>query len=97
MREIRVGDAVNEAYTVVSGLDNGEEIVTRGTFTLDAAAQLKGKKSMMHDGPGSAPTGHEGSSHSSRANPAKAESILKDRNIFRSFYCGNGHCNSEPI
>ncbi|MGA9239554.1 efflux RND transporter periplasmic adaptor subunit [Robiginitalea sp.] len=85
MREIRVGDAVNEAYTVVSGLDNGEEIVTRGTFTLDAAAQLKGKKSMMHDGPGSVPTGHEGSSHSSRANPAKAESILKTGTFSEAF------------
>ena len=54
MREIRVGDVVNGEYTVVSGLENGEEIVTQGTFTLDAAAQLKGKKSMMHDGLGSA-------------------------------------------
>ena len=54
MREIQVGDVVNGEYTVVSGLENGEEIVTQGTFTLDAAAQLKGKKSMMHDGLGSA-------------------------------------------
>ena len=85
MREIRVGDAVNEAYTVVSGLENGEEIVTRGTFTLDAAAQLKGKKSMMYDGPGSAPTGYEGSSNSSRANPAEAESNLNDKTFSEAF------------
>ncbi|MGB5508143.1 efflux RND transporter periplasmic adaptor subunit [Robiginitalea sp.] len=67
MREIRVGDAVNEEYTVISGLENGEEIVTQGTFTLDAAAQLKGKKSMMNDGFEPAPTGHEGHLNSSPA------------------------------
>lgn len=77
MREIQVGDAANGTYTVISGLENGEEIVTRGTFTLDAAAQLKGKKSMMHGGVGSSTTGYESSPSSSRANAAEAEPIPK--------------------
>lgn len=60
MREIMVGDAVNGGYIVLSGLENGDEIVTHGTFTVDAAAQLKGKKSMMNTEGGKTMTGHEG-------------------------------------
>jgi len=59
MREITLGDAINGGYVVLSGLENGEEIVTNGTFTVDAAAQLKGKKSMMNEETGKTITGHE--------------------------------------
>lgn len=48
LREIRLGNSSNGNYTVLDGLENGEEIVTNGTFTVDAAAQLSGKKSMMN-------------------------------------------------
>jgi Cu(I)/Ag(I) efflux system membrane fusion protein len=85
MREIRVGDAVNGAYTVISGLENGEEIVTRGTFTLDAAAQLKGKKSMMHNGSGSAPTGHEGHLNTPMANSDEPESTPGEPTFSKAF------------
>ncbi len=85
MREIRASDGGNGKYTVLSGLENGEEIVTQGTFTLDAAAQLKGKKSMMHDGSGPAPTGHEGHLNSSRANPAETESSFEERTFSKAF------------
>ena len=34
-------------YEVLEGLVAGEEVVTNGTFTLDAEAQLQGKISMM--------------------------------------------------
>jgi len=47
MREIKLGTAMGDSYQVISGLDGGEEIVANGTFTVDAAAQLQGKKSMM--------------------------------------------------
>ena len=60
MREIMIGDAISGGYIVLSGLENGDEIVTNGTFTVDAAAQLKGKKSMMNEGGGKTLTGHEG-------------------------------------
>ena len=60
MREIKIGDAVNGGYIVLSGLESGDEIVTNGTFTVDAAAQLKGKKSMMNEDGGKTMTGHEG-------------------------------------
>ena len=60
IREIAVGDVVNGGYMVLSGLEDGDEIVTNGTFTVDAAAQLKGKKSMMNEEGGKTLTGHEG-------------------------------------
>ncbi len=85
MSVIRVVDDVNGEFTVVSGLENGEEVVTQGTFTLDAAAQLKGKKSMMHDGSGSVPTGHEGHLNTPMANSAEAESTPGKRIFSKAF------------
>lgn len=50
MREVALGNASSDSYQILSGLEKGEEIVTHGTFTVDAAAQLQGKKSMMKSG-----------------------------------------------
>jgi Cu(I)/Ag(I) efflux system membrane fusion protein len=59
MREIILGNKIGDNYEVLEGLNNGEEIVTNGTFTVDAAAQLQGKKSMMNKASGKVMTGHE--------------------------------------
>ena len=48
MREIVLGPALGDSYVVKSGLESGEEIVTNGTFTVDAAVQLSGRPSMMN-------------------------------------------------
>jgi len=48
MREVTLGNRNGDMFLVTSGLENGDEIVTNGTFTVDAAAQLQGKKSMMN-------------------------------------------------
>ena len=48
MREVTLGNRNGDMFTVTSGLENGDEIVTNGTFTVDAAAQLQRKKSMMN-------------------------------------------------
>jgi len=48
MREITLGQMLGSSYVVVDGLKEGEEIVTQGTFSVDAAAQLDGKPSMMN-------------------------------------------------
>lgn len=50
MREVTIGSRLGDEYTITNGLDNGDEIVTNGAFTVDAAAQLQGKKSMMNKG-----------------------------------------------
>ncbi len=48
MRQITLGATMDDAYIVLNGLQEGEEIVTNGAFSVDAAAQLAGKKSMMN-------------------------------------------------
>ena len=60
MQEVVLGKQVGEQYEVIDGLKDGDEIVTNGTFTVDASAQLQGKKSMMNKDGGEIMTGHEG-------------------------------------
>ncbi|WP_179319602.1 efflux RND transporter periplasmic adaptor subunit [Winogradskyella helgolandensis] len=60
MVEIKLGNQIGNQYEVVEGIFAGNEIVTNGTFTVDAAAQLQGKKSMMNKEGGKVMTGHEG-------------------------------------
>jgi len=47
MQEVTLGNSLQNSYEVLSGLASGAEIVTNGTFSVDAAAQLEGKPSMM--------------------------------------------------
>ena len=50
MKEVILGKQIGESYQILKGLKNGDAVVINGTFTIDAAAQLQGKKSMMkHD------------------------------------------------
>lgn len=70
MREVELGSLMNGSYVVNSGLQSGEMIVVKGTFTVDAAAQLQGKKSMMNQG-GGIQMGHEG--HSEMGSTMKME------------------------
>ena len=48
LREVDLGPALDGAYVVLSGIEDGEELATNGAFTIDATAQLEGKKSMMN-------------------------------------------------
>ena len=48
IREIELGPMLGESYVITDGLAEGEEIVTEGAFSVDAAAQLEGKPSMMN-------------------------------------------------
>lgn len=52
MREVGLGAKNGDNYAITEGLSNGEEVVVNGTFTIDAAAQLQGKKSMMNNADG---------------------------------------------
>lgn len=58
MREVTLGPELGESYVIESGLQSGEEIAINGTFSIDAAAQLAGKPSMMNPEGGVAMTGH---------------------------------------
>lgn len=48
MREVTLGPSLPDGYVITDGLAEGEEIVTNGTFAVDASAQLAGKRSMMN-------------------------------------------------
>jgi Cu(I)/Ag(I) efflux system membrane fusion protein len=48
IREVELGPMLGESYVIMNGLTEGEEVVTSGTFSVDAAAQLEGKPSMMN-------------------------------------------------
>lgn len=59
MREVTLGPALGESFVIEKGLRKGEEIAVHGTFSIDAAAQLAGKPSMMNQSGGPAMTGHD--------------------------------------
>ncbi|EON78627.1 putative Co/Zn/Cd efflux system membrane fusion protein [Lunatimonas lonarensis] len=47
MREVELGPRVGEDYLVLSGVEEGDQVVSNGVFAIDAAAQLSGNYSMM--------------------------------------------------
>ncbi len=59
LREVTLGPELGESYVIEEGLQLGEEIAVNGTFSIDAAAQLAGKPSMMSPEGGAAMTGHD--------------------------------------
>ena len=75
IREIEIGPMLGESYVVMNGLSEGEEIVTSGTFSVDAAAQLEGKPSMMNPGGGKTST-MPGMDMSGDSKPKNEQSIL---------------------
>ncbi|WP_417197049.1 efflux RND transporter periplasmic adaptor subunit [Bizionia sp.] len=83
MRNITLGNKIGDNYQVLEGLFAGNEIVTNGTFTIDAAAQLQGKKSMMNKA-----SGHEAHQNREEAasNETKAPFNLNERvNVPKAF------------
>jgi membrane fusion protein, copper/silver efflux system len=59
IRSIELGPMLGNSYVVLSGLSEGEEIVTQGAFSVDAAAQLEGKPSMMNSEEEKSSTNHK--------------------------------------
>ncbi len=47
MTEVKLGKRIGDYYEVLDGVSEGDMIVTNGAFTVDATAELGGKKSMM--------------------------------------------------
>ncbi len=47
-REVELGDGTGDNYRLLSGLEAGAEVVTKGNFVIDAAAQLNNQPSMMN-------------------------------------------------
>jgi Cu(I)/Ag(I) efflux system membrane fusion protein len=47
-REVTLGESNGTSYTILNGLNNGDEVVTNGAFVIDASAQLNNQSSMMN-------------------------------------------------
>jgi Cu(I)/Ag(I) efflux system membrane fusion protein len=77
MREVTLGAGLGDSFIVNNGLEEGEEIAVNGTFSIDAAAQLAGKPSMMNTEGGPAMTGHNhgGSEMPSAASPVEKKVV----------------------
>jgi len=58
-REVVLGSRAGRNYIVVSGLNEGEEVVIKGNFKIDSAMQIAARPSMMNPEGGVAMTGHE--------------------------------------
>ena len=78
MREVVLGSNIGSSYIIKSGLEEGEEVATSGTFSIDAAAQLAGKPSMMNPEGGAVMTGHNhGGSSGSNSTASSQQTIFK--------------------
>ncbi len=57
---VELGAQADDWRLVRSGLEEGQQIVTRGAFLLDSEAQIRGLPSLLAPAGGGAATGHEG-------------------------------------
>jgi Cu(I)/Ag(I) efflux system membrane fusion protein len=57
-RVVELGVRLGDSYVVESGLEEGERVVTRGAFKLDAELQIQAKPSMMSPEGGVVTSGH---------------------------------------
>lgn len=96
MRNVTLGNYLQNSYEIIDGLSEGEEIVTNGTFSIDAAAQLLGKPSMMNSEGGKTSTmpGMDmGETSNTQTNGQKEMSEMKmDANIEHANFKVNGLC-----
>ena len=77
MREVKIGPLTADGYVVTEGLEPGAEIAVSGTFSIDAAAQLAGKPSMMNPAGGAVMTGHQHGETTAPAQPMKVSERAK--------------------
>ncbi|MBO6515084.1 MAG: efflux RND transporter periplasmic adaptor subunit [Bacteroidia bacterium] len=88
MREVVLGPSLGDSYVVYDGLDDGEEIATNGTFSIDAAAQLAGKPSMINPNGGMTMVGHNhgGGKTEVGPKPPTGQSVNISKGAKRSLY-----------
>ncbi len=58
-REVVLGPKAGNYYVVKSGLEEGENVVTKGAFKIDAEMQIQAKPSMMSPEGGAPAPGHD--------------------------------------
>ncbi|MBN1543433.1 efflux RND transporter periplasmic adaptor subunit [candidate division KSB1 bacterium] len=94
LRDVVLEADLGDAYIVESGLQEGEEIVVNGAFTIDAAAQLAGKPSMMNPA-GDAPAGK--SAHDHAVSPTTKMSALDRETAERSHLSAEAKQALQPL
>lgn len=62
-REIVLGPRAGDHFVVLSGLEDGELVVSNGSFKIDSALQIRAKKSMMSPEGGVPAPGHDHGDH----------------------------------
>ncbi len=87
MREVTLGSAMKNAWVVKDGLQEGDEVVTNGAFSVDAAAQLAGKPSMMNQ-----PMKTEGFTSTSTEGSTSSETLSKTSSEHDMFHV-SGNCD----
>lgn len=78
MREVTIAQDLGDFYAIEGGLQMGEEIAVNGTFSIDAAAQLAGKPSMMSPEGGAVMTEHNHGNTPSSKTTAKPHTTAED-------------------
>lgn len=107
MREVTLGPALGDSYIIVQGLQAGEEIAVNGTFSIDAAAQLAGKPSMMNPEGGVVMTGHDHGGHGAMQEapktPAQEKVSISDKaqkalqTLFTSYFDLKNHLVNDDF
>lgn len=77
IRDVTLGPGLGEGYIIEEGLEAGEEIAVHGTFSIDAAAQLAGKRSMMNPEAGVVMVGHSHGEMVTQELPSEPEAEIE--------------------
>lgn len=81
-RQVEIGRRLGEYYEVLSGLEEGELVVSRGAFRIDSELQLRGRPSMMApQGGGGGGHDHGGMSHADMADEPAAHHAATHEDI----------------
>jgi len=76
-REVILGPRAGHYYLVVSGLVEGEQVVTNGNFKIDSALQIQARPSMMN--PGAVDTEHHTDAMTAGSGPLEAPTCFVER------------------
>ncbi len=89
-REVQLGVRLGEFYVVKNGLAEGERVVTRGNFKLDAELQIQAKPSMMSMPSEDAPLAMKPQIHCPVMGGAIDKDEFTDYNGMRIYFCCGG-------
>jgi Cu(I)/Ag(I) efflux system membrane fusion protein len=96
-REVALGMRLGDFYIVKSGLKEGERVVTRGAFKLDAELQIRAKPSMMSmpgEQSSALPREMKPQTHCPVMGGEINKDVFTDHNGMRIYFCCAG-CDGE--